>query len=91
MLYTLPTFLSGGDYLALVRSLFEQWDSTDALPGLLKRLIKQYGEKAIADPAGYSEQSTRWLKRFSLNSLSELIDMSETIKLDSEALAKLFK
>lgn len=71
-------------------AMLNQWESAK-LPELLKRLIKEFGLKAIADPTKYNEQTSHWLKRFSMRRLTELVGVGETVKLESEQLVKLFK
>lgn len=89
ILRALPQLLNATEYQDFVVAMFNQWESAK-LPELLKRLIKEFGLKAIADPTEYSEQTSRWLKRFSMRRLAELVGVGETVKLESGQLAKLF-
>ncbi len=90
LLRTLPQLLDGADHRQFIRSLLQQWDVSQ-LPQLLHRLINEHGLKAIANPSEYAAQSSGWLKRFSLKRLVALIAAEETVLLDSEVLAKLFR
>ena len=90
LLRTLPQLLDGADHRQFICALLQQWDVT-RLPRLLHRLINEYGLKATASPSEYAAQSNGWLKRFSLKRLAALIAAEETVLLDSEVLAKLFR
>ncbi|MCW8983336.1 MAG: hypothetical protein OQK13_04760, partial [Gammaproteobacteria bacterium] len=96
MLTTLPQFLSGTAYHQFVHSLIAQWSAIEdrdpkKLAELTRTLIKQYGLQNLVESNGSSASSTDWLRRFSLNKLSELVHMDETLKLDSRLLSKLYQ